>query len=98
MIELNLVVRGGTPAVQNVAADVVIPPTPLVRDQDIVLPLPANGTLSAGPFRPDPGANSVAVSLGSAAATIAFNGNAGELPITCGAPSPEVYLVENPVT
>ncbi|MDQ7808338.1 hypothetical protein Q5425_31780 [Amycolatopsis sp. A133] len=96
--ELNLVVRGGTPAVQNVAANLGIPPTPLVRDKDIVLPLPSTGTLSAGPFRPDAGASSVAVSLGSAAATITFNGNAGELPITCGAPSPEVYLVENPVT
>ncbi|WIV54134.1 hypothetical protein [Amycolatopsis nalaikhensis] len=63
--------RGGTPAVRNVAANVVFPPTPLVRDQDIVLlPLPANGTSSAGPFRPDP----------------------------ARAPSPEVYLVENPVT
>ncbi|MFJ7213089.1 hypothetical protein [Amycolatopsis sp. NPDC098790] len=96
--ELNLVVRGGTPAAQNVAAGVAIPPTPLVRDRDIVLLLPAEGTLSAGPFRPDAGASSVAVSLSSAAATLAFTGHPGELPITCGAPSPEVYLVENPVT
>jgi hypothetical protein len=61
--ELNLQVRGATPAVQNVAAAMEIPPTPLIRDRDIVLPLPTTGTLSAGPFRPEAGATSVAVSL-----------------------------------
>ncbi|HEY3467755.1 MAG TPA: hypothetical protein VGL47_21690 [Amycolatopsis sp.] len=56
--------RGGTPAVRNVAANVVFPPTPLVRDQDIVLlPLPANGTLSAGPVPAGPGASAVAGGL-----------------------------------
>lgn len=94
----NLHVDGGTPATQNVAgAGIEIPRTPLVRDQRIVVPLPADGTLTAGPFTPSPGATSVAVSLGEAAADFTFNGTTAAK-ATCAAPSPKVYLVENPVT
>ncbi|QKW37115.1 hypothetical protein HUT06_26460 [Actinomadura sp. NAK00032] len=97
---LNLEVDGGTPATQNVipAGGVAIPPTPLVRDRQITVPLPSDGTLTAGPFTPAPGATSVAVRLGSAAADFTFDGGTGTVPATCGAPSPEVYLVDNPVT
>lgn len=97
---LDLTVEGGTPATQNVipAGGVAIPETPLVRDTAIVVPLPASGTLTAGPFAPVSGARSVAVSLGSAAADLSFNGSPGTVPAACGAPSPRVYLVDNPVT
>ncbi|WP_245788298.1 DUF6801 domain-containing protein [Amycolatopsis marina] len=95
--ELNLVVAGGTPAVQNVAADLEIPPTELVRDKDVVLPLPVDGTLTAGPFHPKAGAESVAISLGSASATISANGDPTQLGISCDPPSPTVFLVDNPV-
>jgi len=95
--KLNLNVEGGTPAVQNVAANgIAIPPTTLVRDTALVLPLPTTGTLTAGPFKPTSSAKSVAVSLGEAAADLSFGGAPAHA--TCGAPSPTVYLVENPVT
>ncbi|MGI8329286.1 DUF6801 domain-containing protein [Actinomadura scrupuli] len=96
---LDLNVEGGTPAVQNVAADAIaIPPTTFVRDRPTVIPLPAGGTLTAGPFKPVSGAQSVAVSLGGAAAEFTFNGSGTTSKATCTAPSPKVYLVENPVT
>jgi len=96
--ELNLNVRGGTPAVQNVAQGITIPSTPLVRDKDIILSLPTTGTITAGPFRPTATSESVAISLGTAKATFRFDGNAGEIAINCAKPFPEVFLVENPVT
>ncbi|GAB3563652.1 hypothetical protein GCM10027445_06170 [Amycolatopsis endophytica] len=95
----NLVVEGGTPAVQNVAADGIdIPETTLVRDQKVVLSLPANGTLTAGPFKPVAGADSVRISLGDAAADFRINGSTQTIRATCATPSPQVILVDNPVT
>ncbi|TDC90472.1 DUF6801 domain-containing protein [Actinomadura sp. 7K507] len=97
---LNLRVEGGTPATQNVipSGGVAIPETTLVRDQKITVPLPSDGTLTAGPFRPSSGAETVSVSLGSAAADLSFDGAPGTTPATCDAPSPTVYLVDNTVT
>lgn len=97
---LNLEIDGGTPATQNVIppGGVPIPQTPLVRDRRITVPLPSGGTLTAGPFTPASGAQSVSVRLGSAAADLAFGGGSGTVPAACGAPSPKVYLVDNPVT
>ncbi|UVS78792.1 hypothetical protein Actkin_02528 [Actinokineospora sp. UTMC 2448] len=94
--ELNLVVEGGMPEVQNVAADIAIPPTPLVRDRDIVVSLPATGTLTAGPFVPKAGASTLAIRLGDAAAELTLNGST-LLPVTCGEPAVPVYLLENEV-
>jgi hypothetical protein len=96
---LNLAIEGGTPATQNVipAGGLPIPTTTLARDKEIVIPLPADGTLTAGPFTPVSGAKSVAVSLGSAAADFTFNGQASAA-ATCATPSPTAYLVDNPVT
>ncbi|MBW8483018.1 hypothetical protein [Actinomadura parmotrematis] len=96
---LNLAVEGGTPAAQNVipAGGIAIPSTPLVRGRQIVVPLPADGTLTAGPFTPAPGAASVAVSLGDAAASLTFDGGPA-VAASCATPSPRVYLVDNPVT
>jgi hypothetical protein len=97
---LNLEVEGGTPARQNVIPSdgVAIPRTPLVRDRQIMVPLPSNGTLTAGPFAPSFGATNVAVSLGSAAAELSFDSTPGATPAACDAPSPKVYLVDDPVT
>ncbi|MDL4817490.1 hypothetical protein [Actinomadura opuntiae] len=96
---LNLTVEGGTPASQNVipSGGIPIPTTQLVRDKQITVPLPSDGTLTAGPFTPTSSAKSTAVSLGSAAADLSFGGGSAS-PATCGAPSPTVYLVDNPVT
>lgn len=95
----NLVVEGGTPAVQNVAAaGIDIPQTTLVRNQKIVISLPQQGTLTAGPFTPLPGAESVRISLGDAAADFRINGSAQTIRATCATPSPQVILVDNPVT
>ncbi|NKZ06819.1 hypothetical protein [Actinomadura latina] len=97
---LNLEVEGGTPATQNVipSGGIPIPRTPLVRGEQITVPLPGDGTLTAGPFTPASGARSVSVRLGSAAADFTFGGGSGAVPAACDAPSPKVYLVDNPVT
>jgi hypothetical protein len=95
---LNLAVDGGTPAVQNVAvAGIAIPPTALVKGAPIVISLPADGTLTAGPFTPAASAKSVAVSLADAAADLSFDGGT-PVRAVCPVPAPKVYLVENPVT
>jgi hypothetical protein len=97
--ELNLDVEGGTPQTLNVipAQGVTIPETPLVRDQRLVVPLPADGTLTAGPFQSSPGSQNVRVMLGGAKAQLAFDGGT-PTQATCGKPSPSVYLVDTPVT
>ncbi|MFD0901398.1 DUF6801 domain-containing protein [Actinomadura sediminis] len=96
--KLDLYVEGGSPAVDNVAeGGIEIPNVRLVRDQKIVLSLPADGTLTAGPYAANAGAKSVAVSMGDAAATFTFNGST-RATATCETPSPKVYLVDTPVT
>jgi hypothetical protein len=90
--ELNLEVEGGTPQTLNVIPDqgVQIPLTTLVRDQRLVVPLPADGTLTAGPFTPSPGSQNVRVMLGGAGAQLTFSGGAPTR-ATCAKPSPSVY-------
>lgn len=97
--ELNLEVEGGTPQTFNVipGQGVPIPAATLVRDEQLVVPLPADGTLTAGPFTPSSGSQNVRVMLGGAKARLAFNGGT-PTQATCGKPSPSVYLVDNPVT
>ncbi|MFB4308547.1 hypothetical protein [Actinomadura sp. GTD37] len=97
--ELNLEVEGGTPQTLNVipGQGVPIPSTALVRDQQLVVPLPADGTLTAGPFKPASGSQNVRVMLGGAKAQLTFDGGA-PTQATCGKPSPAVYLVDTPVT
>ncbi|RAY15993.1 hypothetical protein DPM19_07570 [Actinomadura craniellae] len=95
--KLELLTEGGTPASMNVAANGIdIPTTPLERDKKIVLSLPTNGTLTAGPFGAAPGSTRIAVALGSAAASFTFNGSTSAS-ATCGTPAPLVYLVDTPV-
>ncbi|MBO9531910.1 MAG: hypothetical protein J7513_02935 [Solirubrobacteraceae bacterium] len=98
--KLTLKAQGATPAEPNVvpAAGIAIPPTTLVRDQRLVIPLPATGTLSAGPFTPTATATAVVLGLGSAAATLSFDNETAGTPATCGAPSPDALLVDAPVT
>lgn len=98
--KLTLTAEGATPAEPNVvpAAGIAIPSTQLVRGQRIVIPLPASGTLSAGPFKPNTGAKSIVLGLGSAEAQIGFNGAAATETASCGRPSPAALLVDAPVT
>lgn len=98
--KLTLVAEGATPAEPNVipAGGIPIPPTPLVRNQRLVIPLPASGTLSAGPFRPTATASAVVLGLGSAEAQLAFDDEAATSLATCGRPSPDALLVDAPVT
>jgi hypothetical protein len=97
---LNLVVENGTPATQNVipAGGIPIPQTPLVRNQPLVISLPANGTLTAGPYMPTAGADHMVISLGSAAATLQFVGAGRAVDANCAAPTPKVILYDAPVT
>lgn len=98
--ELTLTVDGGTPTSQNVipAGGIPIPPTAFTRGQPLVVPLPAGGTLTAGPYLPAAGANHLVVSLGTAAATLRFTGGTGDVSATCAAPDPQVVLYDAPVT
>ncbi|WP_091455506.1 hypothetical protein [Actinokineospora iranica] len=97
--ELNLVAEGGSPKISNVLGDgFPIPETTLVQGQDLVVELPPNGaTLTAGPWTPDAGSNHVKISLGTASAELSFNG-AAPTSATCAVPSPEVILLDAPVT
>lgn len=98
--KLTLKAQGATPAEPNVipAGGIPIPPTPLVAGQRLVIPLPATGTLRAGPFTPIAGAESIVLGLGSASADLQFDGEAEATPATCDAPSPDALLVDAAVT
>ncbi len=100
--KLTLRAEGGTPAEPNVvpAAGIPIPPTPLVPGQRLAVPLPATGTLSAGPFTPTATASAMILSLGSAQATMSFdNEPASSASVaTCATPSPDAILVDAAVT
>lgn len=93
--ELTLAVEGGTPNDKNVIppAGIAIPRTPLEAGKPIVIPLPASGTLSAGPFTPLPGSKAIIVGLGRAGANLDF-GDGSVTPATCAQPSPEALLVD----
>lgn len=98
--KLTLRAEGGIPAEPNVvpAAGITIPPTPLVRDQRLTVPLPAAGTLSAGPFFTIPTAKALILSLGSAEAQIAFDGETTPTTASCATPSPDAILVDAAIT
>lgn len=95
--ELRLIVDNGTPANPNVLPNGTdMPLTVLQRDTKIVLSLPTNGTVTAGPFKPT-GTASVVIGMGSASATFQFNGNGQNVKATCPKPEPDALLVDAPV-
>lgn len=95
--ELRLIVDNGTPANPNVLPNgTSIPTVTLQRDTKIVLSLPTNGTVTAGPIKPT-GTNSVVIGLGSAAASFQFNGNGQTVKAVCPKPEPDALLVDAPV-
>lgn len=98
--KLTLRAEGAIPAEPNVvpAAGITIPPTPLVRDQRLTVPLPASGTLSAGPFFPTAGAEAIILSLGSAEAEIKFDDETTTTNASCATPSPDAILVDAAIT
>jgi hypothetical protein len=97
--ELHLTVEGGTPTNPNVlpAAGVPIPLTTLQRDTKIVLSIPATGTLVAGPYKPVAKGTNMVIGMGTAAATLKFNGAGADVKATCAQPKPEALLVDAPV-
>lgn len=96
--ELHLIVDNGTPANPNVLpGGTAIPVTLLQRDTPIVVSLPTSGTLTAGPFTPTAGSASMVIGLGSAAASLQFNGNGQNVPVTCPKPEPDALLVDAPL-
>jgi hypothetical protein len=97
--ELRLTVEGGTPTNPNVipAAGVPLPLTTLQRDTKIVLSIPATGTLVAGPYKPVAKGTNMVLGMGTAAATLKFNGTGADVKATCAQPKPEALLVDAPV-
>lgn len=96
--ELRLIVDRGTPANPNVLpGGTDIPPTTLRRDTPITVSLPVNGTVTAGPFRPNLLAETMVVGMGSASATLQFNGNGQDVKATCPKPEPDALLIDAPV-
>lgn len=93
---LTLEVQGGTPAEPNVipAGGIPIPPTPLVRDQQVMVSLPQSGTLGAGPFTPTAGSDSIIVGLGTADARVRLGDQTTELSVNCADPEPDALLVD----
>jgi hypothetical protein len=95
--ELRLIVDNGTPANPNVLPNGTdVPTITLQRDTKLVVSLPANGTVTAGPFKPT-GTASVVIGMGTAAATFQFNGTGAPVKATCPKPAPEALLVDAPV-
>lgn len=96
--ELRLIVDNGSPANPNVLpGGTDIPSTQLQRNTPIVVSLPTNGTVTAGPFKPTAGAASMVIGLGSAAASLQFNGSSQVIKASCPKPEPDALLVDAPV-
>jgi hypothetical protein len=96
--ELRLIVDNGSPANPNVLpGGTTIPVTTLVRDTPVTVSLPTAGTVTAGPFKPTAGAASMVIGMGSAAATLQFNGNGQDVKATCPKPEPDALLVDAPL-
>jgi len=96
--ELRLIVDRGTPANPNVLpTGTDIPLTTLQRNTPVVVSLPVSGKLTAGPFRPTLNAETMVIGMGSAAATLEFNGDGQSVPVSCPKPEPDALLVDAPV-
>lgn len=96
--ELRLIVDNGTPANPNVLpGGTAIPATALQRDTPITVSLPTTGTVTAGPFTPGTSAASMVIGLGSAAASLQFNGSSQVIKATCPKPEPDALLVDAPI-
>lgn len=96
--ELHLIVDNGTPTNPNVLPlGTSIPVTTLQRDTAVVVSLPTNGTVTAGPFKPTPGVASMVIGMGSAAASLQFNGSSQVVPVSCPKPEPDALLVDAPL-
>ncbi len=96
--ELHLLVDNGSPANPNVLpGGTDIPATTLQRDKAIVVSLPTTGTVNAGPFTPGTSAASMVIGMGSAAASLQFNGSSQVVPVSCPKPQPDALLVDAPI-
>jgi hypothetical protein len=95
---LNLKITGGSPGDPNVlGSGVDLPPTPLVANQKVVLSLPTNGTLTAGPFKPFVSGANMVVGLGGAVASLYLDNAETPVDAVCEAPSPDALLVDAPI-
>lgn len=96
--ELRLIVDNGTPANPNVLpGGTDIPATTLQRDTPVKVSLPTNGTVTAGPFKPGTAAATMVIGLGSAAASLQFNGSSQVIKASCPKPEPDALLVDAPI-
>lgn len=97
--ELNLVVENGFVANTNVLpGGEELPNVTLERDKRVTVPVPADGsTLTAGPFYPSWFAKSMVVGLGTASASLEFNGNGQTVEANCPMPDPNALLIDAPI-
>lgn len=96
--ELKLIVDNGTPVNPNVLpGGTAIPSTLLQRNTSVIISLPTTGTVTAGPFKPSTTAASMVIGMGSAAASLQFNGSNEVVPVTCPKPEPDALLVDAPI-
>ncbi|MFB9729156.1 DUF6801 domain-containing protein [Haloechinothrix salitolerans] len=90
---LDMNVTGGTPAVDNVAeGGIEIPESTLVRDERLVIPMPAEGHLTAGPYTPDAGSDGMLFAIGAAEADLILDGTS--VSATCVEPDPPANLAD----
>ncbi|MFT3858620.1 MAG: hypothetical protein QM742_14355 [Aquabacterium sp.] len=95
--ELRLIVDRGTPTNPNVLPDgTEFPTVTLQRNTPVTVSLPTAGTVTAGPFKPDAGAETMVIGMGSAAATFEFS-NGRTVKAVCPKPEPDALLVDAPV-
>lgn len=97
--KLNLVVENGFVTNPNVLpGGEPLPRVTLERDQRLTIPVPADGsTLTAGPFFPGWFAESMVVGLGTASASLEFNGNGQTVEASCPMPDPNALLIDAPI-
>lgn len=71
--------------------------TALQLDMAVGVSLPTTGAVTADPFKPTADAASMVIGMGSAAATLQFNGNGQNVKVSGPKPEPNALPVDAPL-